>query len=364
MSDPPPIPSRFARAKALAAEGAPVPPPMPQRDQPPAAPVGAPPPMPATKVKKVEVPDREKQRERMASGLLDPQSLDRYRHLVAFARTAVESRFAGRHKSPDLGSGGEFAEFTHYSPGLPTSGIDWRQYGRSRKLYIRRFEELSDMTAHLVVDASSSMRFSGPMRESKAMRAVRTAAALAYLMTRQGDKASLTLFNDQVRHHLPAGGTRRHLHQMLRALVTPGYEAAGKTDIAGSLAATVPFLKPRGRVVILSDFLGEDAEGILDAIGPLIHRRHEVLMLQLSDPDERTLPDVHLARFVDMETGEEVQVEPAEVRSRFEKTVTQRTETLRQGALNRGVDFAVLRTERPYREAIEAYLGFRQWNSL
>ncbi|MEM1085070.1 MAG: DUF58 domain-containing protein [Verrucomicrobiota bacterium] len=346
MSKPPPLPSSLARAKAMA-RGSAVPPPLPLR----------------TGGKSAE-PDRDAMREKLASGLLDPASLDRYRHLVAFARTTVESRFAGRHKSRDLGSGGEFAEFTRYVPGMPTSGIDWRLYGRSRKLYLRRFEELSDMTAHLVVDASASMRFHGSKQEPKSLRAVRTAAALAYLMTRQGDKASLTLFNDAVRHHIPAGGTRRHLHQMLRALVTPAYDAAGKTNIAASLLGSMPLLKPRGRIVILSDFLGQEPEQILDALGPLIHARHEILMLQLSDPEERTLPEVSLARFVDMETGEQVQIEPIELRERYERAIEVRTEILRSGALGRGVDFAVLRTERPYHEAIEAYLGFRHWSTL
>ena len=86
--------------------------------------------------------------------------------------------------------------------------------------------------------------------------------------------------------------------------------------------------------------------------------------MQLSDPEERTLPDVSLARFVDMETGEQVQVEPIELRERYQKAIEDRTEALRSGALGRGVDFAVLRTERPYHEAIEAYLGFRHWSTL
>ncbi|MBB5351489.1 uncharacterized protein (DUF58 family) [Haloferula luteola] len=308
--------------------------------------------------------DTDQQRARLAAGLVTPESLDRYRHLVAFARTTVESRFAGRHKSAELGTGGEFAEFTRYVPGLPTSGIDWRLYGRSLRLYLRRFEELSDMTVHLVVDTSGSMRFGTPGNDAKALRAARTAAALAYLMIRQGDKTSLTLFNDVVRHHLPAGGTQRHFHQMLRSLVTPAYGASGPTRIADSLAATIPLLKPRGRVVLLSDFLGEDPEAVLTALGPLLHRGHEILLLQLSDPAERTLPDIPLARFIDMETHEEIQVEPAEIRHRFEKHVAHRTEILRRGSLDRGIDFAVLRTERPYQEAIEAYLGFRQWNTL
>lgn len=333
-------------------------------DTPPPLPPPSPPPQAGARGAGTRTPDPEAWREQRAARLLDPSELDRYRHLVAFARTQVESCFAGRHKSPDLGSGGEFAEFSRYHPGLPTSAIDWRLFGRTRKLYLRRFEELSDMTAHLVVDGSGSMAFHGRGDEPKSLRAVRTAAALAWLMVRQGDKASLTVFDERVRNHLPAGGTRRHLLEMLRTLVEPGYGALGRSDIAGSLRAAAPLLRPRGRVIVLSDFLGEDPAAILDALGPLLHRRHELLLLQLSDPDERSLPDVSLARFVDLETGETIQVEPAEVRSRYERAVRERRETLRAGALARGADFAVLQTEHPYREALEAYLGFRQWNTL
>ena len=116
--------------------------------------------------------------------------------------------------------------------------------------------------------------------------------------------------------------------------------------------------------MVISDFLGEEPGEILDALGPFIHRRFEILLLQLSDPDERTLPNAPLARFVDAESGEQLEVEPEEIRSAFEQTVRERTEELRRGCMHRRIDFAHLGTEQAFMEAIEAYLGFRRWDDL
>lgn len=296
--------------------------------------------------------------------LLNEDELDRFKNLLVFAKTTVASRFAGRHKSPDLGSGGEFAEHRQYHPGHPVGAIDWHVYARTKRLFIRTYEELSDMSVHLVVDFSGSMSYQGRGEETKSLRAARVAAALAFLMMQQGDKASLTLFADHVLSHLPVGGTERHLQNMLIQLIRPAMHPKGPTKIAESLEEAALLLRKRGRLVVLSDFLGEDPEQILDALGPFVHRRFEVLLLQLSDPDERTLPNAPLARFVDAETGEHLEVEPEEIRRDFERVVRARTEALRQGAQIRRMDFAHLGTERPFLDAIEAYLGFRRWNDL
>lgn len=296
--------------------------------------------------------------------LLNQAELERFKNLIVFAKTTVDSRFAGRHKSPDLGSGGEFAEHKQYHPGHPTGAVDWHVYARTRRLFIRTYEELSDMSVHLLVDTSGSMSYIGGGEEIKSIRAAKVAAALAYLMMRQGDKASVTVFADRILDHVPVGGTERHMLNMLNMLVRPALQPVGPTKIAESIRETSLLIKKRGRLIVLSDFLGEDPEDILDALGPFVHRRFEVLLLQLSDPDERTLPNAPLARFVDAETGEELEVEPGEIRDAFEETVKTRTEALRHGCLLRRIDFAHLGTEQPFLEAIEAYMGFRHWNDL
>ncbi|MCW1923728.1 DUF58 domain-containing protein [Luteolibacter arcticus] len=301
----------------------------------------------------------ERNREHQALRLLNQAELERFKNLIVFAKTTVESQFSGRHKSPDLGSGGEFAEYQAYLPGLPVHAIDWRIYARTRKLVIRRYREETDMDVHLLVDASGSMDFLGGGSENKGRRAARIAAALAYLMMKQGDKASLTLFADRVVDHLPAGGGQRHLLSALRSLVRPAYGATGLTDLPGAITECSRLYKRRGRLVILSDFLGHDPAEIFDALGPLIHRGFAILLMQILDPEERTLPDAPLARFVDMETGESIEVEPAEIRDAYAARVHERCESLAADGAKHRVEFTSLGTESPYREAIESYLGFR-----
>lgn len=303
---------------------------------------------------------REKTNAQRASTLLDEGELARFRNLIVFAKTAVESRFQGRHKSPDLGGGGEFSEYLAYEPGRPVQAIDWHVFARSRKLVIRRYRQETDMDVHLLIDASGSMAYHGGKRELKGFRASRVAAALAYLMLRQGDKASITMFADRVLEHIPAGGTRRHLMAMLRALVRPAYEAGGKTDLPAAIRECEKLIRRRGRLVILSDFLGNDIQEIFDALGPFIHRGFEILLMQLTDPDELTLPDAPLARFRDMETGETIEVEPSEIRADYEARMRARTASIAATGASHRIDFTALDTASPYREAIEAYLGFRR----
>lgn len=350
---PPPrgtLTGRFAAARAQAAAGSALPPPFPK-----------------AKVTPPPLPDRdsaiqaaaEASRHHMAGRLLNQAELERFKNLVVFARTTVESQFSGRHRSPDLGSGGEFAEYQAYLPGLPVHAIDWRIYARTRKLVIRRFREETDMDIHLLVDASGSMRYQGGGREEKGRRAARIAAALAYLMMKQGDKASLTLFADRVLDHQPPGKGQRHLLGALRSLVRPAHEASGLTNLPGSIGECHRLFRRRGRLVILSDFLGNDPAEIFNALGPLIHRGFEILLMQILDPEERTLPDAPLARFVDMETGETIEVEPAEIRDAYAARIRERSESLAADGAKHRIDFISLGTESPYREAIESYLGFR-----
>ncbi|GHC40609.1 DUF58 domain-containing protein [Roseibacillus persicicus] len=296
--------------------------------------------------------------------LLNEDELNRFKNLLVFAKAAIESRFAGRHKSTDLGSGGEFAEHRQYHPGMPTAAVDWQVYARTKRLFVKTYEELTDMAVHLIVDGSGSMSYQSRGQERKSLRAARTAAALACLMMRQGDKVGLTIFSRNIQSHLPTGGTERHLQEMLREMIKPALYSTGTTRIAQSLREASLLIKRRGRLVVVSDFLGEDPEDILDALGPFVHRRFQILLLQLSDPDERSLPDAPLARFVDAETGEQIEVEPAELRSAYEATVAERTLALQEGARQRGIEFAHLGTEKPYLEAIEAYLGFRRWSEV
>src|SRR6187431_562739 len=150
--------------------------------------------------------------------LLNIQELERFENLLVFAKATVEGYFAGKHKSPYRGSAAEFADYKEYTPGDELARLDWRVYGRTRRLYLRQFEEETDMTAYLMVDISGSMRYAGENRTSKYILAAKIAAALAYLMMAQSDKAALALFSHKVTQFLAPGGTRRHLHRIVTEL--------------------------------------------------------------------------------------------------------------------------------------------------
>ena len=288
--------------------------------------------------------------------LLSPEELERFGGLLMFARTTVEGYFAGRHKSPHRGSSVNFADYKAYLPGDDLKRIDWCAYGRSRRLVVRQYEAETDMVGYLVVDTSASMDYAGGGRQSKHVLSARIAAALAYLMIHQGDKAALALFASGVEQFLPPGGTRGHLHQLVAELeaVTP----AAKTGIAAALEECSTLFKKRGRIILISDFW-DDPAATFEALSRFLHRKFEVLLLHVVHPHELDLPAVNAARFHDLETHEEVEAEPEEIRAAYRESARQRVDRLAQESARRGISHALVHTDRPYLDAIEAYLGFR-----
>jgi uncharacterized protein (DUF58 family) len=196
---------------------------------------------------------------------------------------------------------------------------------------------------------------------SKYVLAAKIAAALAYLMIHQGDKAALGLFADKLRLFLPPGGTRNHLHNLIRELesVTP----SSTTGISNALIECDALFKKRGRLIVLSDFWDEP-ERTFEALSRFLHRKFEVLLLHIVHPDELDLPAVHAARFHDMETREEVEVDPEEIRAAYSAEARERVEALSREAHSRCISHALVHTDRPYLDAIEAYVGFRGTNTM
>jgi uncharacterized protein (DUF58 family) len=293
--------------------------------------------------------------------LLTPEELERFKNLLVFARSTVEGYFVGKHKSPYRGSSVEFTDYKEYVAGDEVNRIDWRVYGRSRRLFVRQYEAETDMVIYLLVDGSASMSYAGPGRQSKYIVAAKVAAALAYLMIQQGDKASLVLFADTVGRFLSPGGTRRHLHHLVTHLEQ--VQPASSTGIARALEECNTLFKKRGRIVILSD-LWTETDQFFDALGRFLHRKFEILLLHVLDPDELDLPAAAAARFQDLETREEVQVELEEIRAAYRESARERLEKVGREAGNRGITHAMVDTRLPYLAAIEAYIGFRGRNTM
>lgn len=293
--------------------------------------------------------------------LLSPAELERFGNLLLFARATVEGFFAGKHRSPYRGSSVEFTDYKEYVSGDDPKRIDWRAYGRSRRLFIRQYEAETDMVIYLLVDVSGSMNYAGEGRDTKYVLAAKIAAALAYLMIHQGDKAALGLFAETLKRFLPPGGTRSHLHNLLAEL--EAVEPAFATGTAKALMECDPLFMRRGLLVVLSDFW-DDTDQTFEALSRFMHRKFEILLLQIVHPHELDLPSLHAARFHDMETHDEVEVEPEEIRAGYRELARRRMDALAREANLRRINHALVRTDRPYLDAIEAYLGFRGRNTL
>jgi len=324
---------------------------------PPVIPV--PPPLPASR--RAPPPRPRFLRQAARPTLLSPEELERFGNLLVFARSTVEGYFAGKHKSPHRGSSVEFTDYKEYVAGDDPKRIDWRAYGRSRRLFVRQYEAETDMVIYLLVDVSGSMSYAGEGRESKYIIAAKVAAALAYLMIHQGDKAALVLFAAKLKYFLPPGGTRRHLHSLVSELEL--VQPALRTGTAAALAECNLLFKKRGRLVVLSDFW-DDTEQTFEALSRFLHRKFEILLLQVAHPDELDLPAVQAARFHDLETHEEVEVEVEEIREAYRESARRRADALAREANQRRISHALVRTNRPYLDAIEAYLGFRGGNNF
>ncbi len=293
---------------------------------------------------------------RYPGALLSPDELDRFKNLLLFAQTTVDGFFSGRHRSPHPGSSAEFRDYKDYVAGDAIDRIDWRAYGRSRRLFVRRYEDETDMVAYLLVDTSGSMRFRGGARAPKFHHAARIAAALAYLMTKQGDKAALGLFADTLKTWLPPGGTRRHLHEMVTALerVQPEHT----TDLPAALRQAAEVCRKRGRLVVLSDFLADPAS-LFDALAQFQHRGFKILLLQVLDPEELELPAHSVARYVDLETAEEIEVDAEDVRVLYRNNIRATIDTVAREAAARGIEHQQVNSADDYTRVLEAYLGFR-----
>jgi uncharacterized protein (DUF58 family) len=291
--------------------------------------------------------------------LLRPQELAALGGFEFVARQVVEGFINGLHRSPHRGFSVEFAEHRMYQPGDDLRYIDWRMFGRSDRYYIKQFEEETNLRAYLLVDVSASMAWTSAQGTlpPKLWYAKQLAACLSLLLARQGDAAGLIGFDDETRTHLAPRGGRRHWRDLLHSLEQ--LTGSGKTDAGSALKDLASRLRRRGLVVLISDLL-VDAESTRTALRFLRHRGHEVLVFHLLDPGERELPGVGDARFVDPETGEELPVSVADLRSEYREAVEHAISEWRSALAPQGIDYMVVETDKPMVHALRAYLHKRE----
>ncbi|MEO6461507.1 MAG: DUF58 domain-containing protein [Candidatus Eisenbacteria bacterium] len=290
--------------------------------------------------------------------VLDPQVVSRLGRLDLKARLVVEGFISGLHKSPFHGFSVEFVEHRQYMPGDPLKSVDWKVYAKSDRFYVKQYEDETNLRAHLVVDHSASMAWaSRPGAVTKLEYARSLAAALAYLMLHQQDAVGLLTFAEKIETFVPARARRSHLEVILRELdrMVPG----GKTALGESLHHLAERVRMRGLIILFSDLMAPP-ESVLSGLAHFRHGHHEVLVFHILDPAERTFDFGEPATFVDQETGEEVALEPWEVRGNYKERMNAWLERYRSECRRTQVDYVPIDTTTPYDQALFAYLEKRR----
>lgn len=260
---------------------------------------------------------------------LNKQQLQQFSHLEFVAGQVVEGFITGLHKSPFHGFSVEFAEHRLYNQGESTRHIDWKLYGRTDKLFVKRYEEETNLRCQIIIDHSSSMYFpmpeKGSEQKNKITFSVYCAAALIELLKRQRDAVGLSIFAEELELHTPTRSSSVHhkmLYNELEKLIQPqAPEVKRKTFAVEALHQVAEAIHRRSLVVIFSDMMDSrtDNDSLFSALQHLRHNKHEVILFHVVDKNKELDFDFDNRpyQFIDMETGEQVKVNAAEVKENY-----------------------------------------------
>ncbi len=275
----------------------------------------------------------------------------KFENLELLARQVVEGFITGLHKSPFHGFSVEFAEHKIYNPGESTRHIDWKLYARSEKLFVKRFEEETNLRCQLIIDNSSSMYFPSYDKSDKNLSklefSVMAAASLIYLLRKQRDAVGLSLFSNKIESHYKARSNivhQRILFAELERIIKKETQALNKqTSTAESLHLLAESIHKRSLIIVFSDMLinSDNPDEVFSALKHLKHNKHEVILFHVFDKKKELEFDYknRPLRFIDMETGQNVKLNPAQVKNRYQHIITDYFKELRLKCLQYRIDF-------------------------
>lgn len=291
---------------------------------------------------------------------LDPIAVSKLESLALRAKVIVEGALTGSHRARLRGSSVEFAEHKEYSQGDELRHIDWKVLGKADRYYVKQYEQESEMTCYLVLDASASMNYQG-QGVGKREYASHLVAALAYLLIGQRDRVGLSIFGDpgHVRW-VPPKAKPAHLRtilSMLEEVATTPQEGAEPLSVALERVAELA-RKRRGLVIVASD-LFETNPHALDVLGHLRARGHDAVLFHTLHRDELSFPFDGLSIFESLESSDRVLVDPASIRRMYREKMRGFLAQCQAQCLGGGIEYHQVCTDQPYEEVLLAFLAAR-----
>jgi uncharacterized protein (DUF58 family) len=291
---------------------------------------------------------------------LDPDTLARITRLELRAQLVVEGFISGLHRSPYHGYSIEFAAHREYVPGDDTRHIDWRLYARGDRLYVKQYEEDTNLRTHVLLDCSSSMGYPDQPRAdrlNKFQYAATLAASLIYLLMNQQDACGLTLFDQHIRDRIPPTSSASQLRAMIG--IIENQQPADDTDTVKLLAEMAELARQRSLIVLISDLL-TDPERVQDRLEQLRHNGHDVIVLHVLDHDELTFPFDENTQFMGMESPQaDVLVDPQSLKDSYLELVQAFIRQTRANCLNQRIDYKLLSTKDPVGAGLASFLAAR-----
>ncbi len=300
---------------------------------------------------------------------IDRNRLQEFGSLEFIARQVVEGFITGLHKSPFHGFSVEFAEHRLYNTGESTKHIDWKLYGRTDKLFVKRYEEETNLRCQIIIDNSSSMYF--PVLEkptidqpNKITFSIYAAAALMNLLKKQRDAVGLSLFANDVELHTRARSTSAHqkyLYGELEKLLRPiDGDVHKKTLAADALHQISENIHKRSLVVIFSDMFESNAktDELFRALQHLRHNKHEVVLFHVVDKSREIDFNFEIRpyKFIDMESGQELKIHPNEVKEQYIQSVNEFKRELQLRCGQYRIDFVEADINRGFKQVLLPYL--------
>jgi len=290
-----------------------------------------------------------------------------------FAKQVVEGFVTGLHKSPYHGFSVEFAEHRLYNTGESTKHIDWKLYGRTDKLFVKRYEEETNLRCQLVIDASSSMYYpnlESPSLEkpNKLLFAIYASAVMMNLLKKQRDAVGLSIYADKLEVHTSNRTAQRHhrilYHELDKLLHVDAVKSAKQTESTVALHQVSELLHKRSLVMIFTDFIHstKTLDEQFKAYKHLKYNKHEVVLFYLSEPiTEKDLEfDNKPYRFVDLETGEEIKLSPNLYQKKHKEQAENYLKELKLKCLQYKIDFVEIDINKGFDKVLNSYLLKRQ----
>ena len=291
---------------------------------------------------------------------LEPRTLARISSLDLRARLIVEGLMSGMHRSPYQGISVEFAQHRPYVAGDDIRHVDWKVFGRNDKIYLKQYQEETNLQLILVVDASESMGFgsigSGAESWSKYDHATAVAGSLAYMAIRQQDSVGLAIFDQVLSRFFKPSNLPAQWKVVVQELQqVPRWN---KTNTGKILDQIAERLNHRSLIVILSDFF-DNLESIQKGLRRLRYKKHEVIMFQVLDPQEIEFPFEDVTLFHGLEELGELLTEPRSLRDGYLKQLADSTESLKKICRGMQIDFTRLNSGQPLDVALSGFLATR-----